>query len=137
MTKIEYYEKLKDPRWQKKRLEILERDEWSCRNCGDHETTLHVHHIFYLPKNDPWEISNGFLITLCEKCHKSGPCNDEYKKCEYCPDYKDNCEGPGDFPKELVDCIGALLEQIFKYKGHNLSWPIDVIGFIISKLEKR
>ena len=30
-----YSEKLKDPRWQKKRLEILERDNFRCQYCGD------------------------------------------------------------------------------------------------------
>ncbi len=28
-----YAEQLKDPRWQKRRLEILQRDEWRCL-CG-------------------------------------------------------------------------------------------------------
>lgn len=31
----EYKEKLKDPRWQKKRLQIFERDDWCCQKCGD------------------------------------------------------------------------------------------------------
>ena len=43
----EYAEKFKDPRWQKKRLEILERDDFSCRVCYDASNTLHVHHCFY------------------------------------------------------------------------------------------
>lgn len=66
----EYYDKLKDPRWQKKRLEILERDGWKCRWCCDKDNTLHVHHIIYLAGKDPWDIPNGLLITLCESCHK-------------------------------------------------------------------
>ena len=37
-----YLEKLKDPRWQKKRLEILERDGWKCMACGEKEKTLRV-----------------------------------------------------------------------------------------------
>lgn len=65
-----YAEKLKDPRWQRKRLEILNRDDFTCRCCGDNENTLHVHHIVY-PKNKfPWEIDNHHLITLCEYCHE-------------------------------------------------------------------
>jgi phage terminase large subunit GpA-like protein len=62
-----YAEKLKDPRWQKKRLEILERDEWKCKLCGDHTTTLHVHHEKY--KGEPWDADNELLKTLCEHCH--------------------------------------------------------------------
>ena len=38
----EYSQKLKDPRWQKKRLQILERDEWNCQICHDNESTLVV-----------------------------------------------------------------------------------------------
>lgn len=68
----EYSEKLKDPRWQKKRLEIFERDGWKCMACLSKDNTLHVHHIFYLPKKDPWDIPNGLLITLCNDCHGDG-----------------------------------------------------------------
>jgi hypothetical protein len=67
-----YAEKLKDPRWQRKRLEILERDIWMCSNCGDNEKTLHVHHRLYDKKySDPWDYPSELLITLCEDCHKS------------------------------------------------------------------
>ncbi len=66
-----YAEKLKNPRWQKKRLEILERDEFSCQSCGSEEETLHVHHISYRKKTEPWEYDNDELITLCEHCHKN------------------------------------------------------------------
>lgn len=62
-----YLEKLKDPRWQKKRLEILERDEWTCRSCGNKKKTLHVHHQKY--SRYPWSINSDFLITYCEDCH--------------------------------------------------------------------
>ena len=67
---MKYSEKLKDPRWQKKRLEILERDEWSCRVCFDKENTLHVHHKRYLVMKEPWDHPNELLQTLCESCHK-------------------------------------------------------------------
>jgi len=66
-----YSEKLKDPRWQKKRLEILERDDWTCRWCFDSESTLHIHHVKYKKGSNPWEYSNDDLITICEDCHTS------------------------------------------------------------------
>lgn len=66
----EYQSKLKHPQWQKKRLEILKRDKWMCKLCKDEETTLHVHHIDYESKKQPWEVSNENLVTLCEHCHK-------------------------------------------------------------------
>lgn len=67
--KEEYYEKLKDPRWQKKRLQILERDEFTCQFCGDKETTLHIHHKYY-EEVEPWEHDDSALITLCKDCHE-------------------------------------------------------------------
>jgi len=75
MNTTSYAEKLKDPRWQKKRIEILERDKWVCQNCGDdsttlHVTTLHVHHTCYKAHINPWDYKEELLITLCENCHK-------------------------------------------------------------------
>jgi len=69
MAKKTYAELLKDPRWQKKRLEIFQRDKWKCKLCGDEETTLQVHHKNYTAGNDPWDYPNDDLITLCEHCH--------------------------------------------------------------------
>lgn len=66
-----YAEKLKDPRWQKKRLEILNRDEFTCQKCYDTESTLHVHHRYYEKGKEPWEANESALITLCESCHES------------------------------------------------------------------
>lgn len=64
-----YAEKLLDPRWQKKRLEILDRDHFTCQLCDDTTTTLHIHHLKYNPNRDPWDIANEFLITYCKHCH--------------------------------------------------------------------
>lgn len=74
-----YSEKLKDPRWQKKRLEILERDKFTCKKCDDTETTLHVHHLKYQKGKNPWEYNKKDLITLCEHCHQL---IEEYKKID-------------------------------------------------------
>lgn len=68
---MKYIEKLKDPRWQKKRLEIFERDEWYCQICFDNEATLNVHHKYYIWKADPWDYPDDALITLCEECHSN------------------------------------------------------------------
>lgn len=64
-----YSEKLRDPRWQKKRLEIMERDTFSCQRCGDTKSTLNVHHLWYEPKTEPWDYNEECFITLCEDCH--------------------------------------------------------------------
>lgn len=70
----EYFEKLKDPRWQKLRLQVLERDEWACTICGSSSDTLHVHHGHYKSKFDPWEYDPQTLHTVCESCHDHADC---------------------------------------------------------------
>lgn len=45
---MDYKEQIKDPRWQKRRLEIFQKDEFTCKLCGNSQKTLHVHHIEYL-----------------------------------------------------------------------------------------
>ena len=64
-----YSELLKDPRWQKKRLRIMERDNFQCQLCGDKETTLNVHHKYYDKDKKPWEYPDKSLVTLCKDCH--------------------------------------------------------------------
>jgi hypothetical protein len=64
-----YSELLKSPKWQRKRLEILERDNFKCVNCGSEDNTLHVHHHYYESGKKPWEYPDRVLITLCEGCH--------------------------------------------------------------------
>ena len=64
-----YWEKLKDPRWQRKRLEVLAEHDFHCEVCGDDETTLHVHHKQYFKGRDPWEYASAQLSVVCESCH--------------------------------------------------------------------
>ena len=65
-----YIELLRDPRWQRKRLEILQRDGWACTGCHDTTKTLNVHHKIYRKGAKPWEYDDTDLITLCEDCHE-------------------------------------------------------------------
>ena len=67
---MSYSELLKDPRWQKRRLQILDRDKFTCQHCGETTKTLHVHHIHYYTGMLPWEYADGLLITLCYECHE-------------------------------------------------------------------
>lgn len=64
-----YYEKLRSPQWQRKRLEIMERDSFTCQCCETKEKNLQIHHVYYLPNKKPWEYDNESLITLCCDCH--------------------------------------------------------------------
>jgi len=64
---MKYADKLKDPRWQKKRLEVLNENEFTCYICANDKLTLHVHHRKYC--DEPWNIENKYLVVLCERCH--------------------------------------------------------------------
>jgi hypothetical protein len=65
-----YSEKLKDPRWQRRRLEVLKAAEFRCQDCGDTTKTLAVHHGRYERGKEPWEAANHDLICLCEESHQ-------------------------------------------------------------------
>ncbi len=68
---MDYSDKLRDPRWQKLRLSVFQRDNWTCKKCGNKEKTLHIHHIVYHKNKEPWEYSMDDLMTLCEACHEA------------------------------------------------------------------
>ncbi len=62
----------RDPRWQRKRLEIMQRDGFKCVACGNSDETLNVHHGRYDYENGqykPWITQDEYLQTLCEPCH--------------------------------------------------------------------
>jgi hypothetical protein len=70
MPKKTYAEKLKHPKWQKKRLEILNRDRFKCTACHSDDIELHIHHKTYLRGREPWQYENDNLVTLCKFCHR-------------------------------------------------------------------
>jgi 5-methylcytosine-specific restriction endonuclease McrA len=69
MKYVTYKDKLKDPRWQKKRLKVLEYANWRCQLCGDNSQELHVHHPRYVKGKLPWQYKDGELTALCYWCH--------------------------------------------------------------------
>lgn len=69
MENSKWLDRYKDPRWQKKRLEILQRDNWKCKICECNDETLHVHHNWYEKDLELWEYSDNCYETLCEECH--------------------------------------------------------------------
>ena len=71
----EYEALLLDPRWQRRRCEVLIRDDFTCQYCDETTKTLHVHHTVYIAGRMPWEYPVGdewprALETTCEDCHK-------------------------------------------------------------------
>lgn len=101
-----YSEKLKDPRWQKMRLEILERDSFSCMHCERTDKELHVHHIKY--SGNPWDSNPDDLITLCKDCHSD---IERYKKS--IKEWLDYFVSNGD--TDVFFEIGHLLQSIAEH----------------------
>lgn len=64
-----YTDLLKDPKWQRKRLEIMNRDSWKCGICQDDSEMLVVHHKYYDKDKMPWQYPDKAYITLCFDCH--------------------------------------------------------------------
>lgn len=65
-----YHTLLRNPKWQRRRLEIFERDGWRCRSCQDDQAELQVHHRWYAAGKMPWEYPDEVLLTLCKSCHE-------------------------------------------------------------------
>lgn len=78
MAKLTYAEQIKHPKWQKKRLEVLEAADWKCEKCGETEKQFHVHHKKYVRGRMAWEYERSELQALCEDCH-----GDEHSMQDY------------------------------------------------------
>lgn len=68
-TQHDYAKKLTDPKWQRKRLEVMQAANWKCQICGDAKEELNVHHPDYDKGMEPWEYLNRSLQCLCKTCH--------------------------------------------------------------------
>jgi 5-methylcytosine-specific restriction endonuclease McrA len=116
---IEYYS---SSEWRQIRRQVLERDNRTCKKCGQ-KSHLHVHHIIPRRKGGLNTLDN--LISLCHKCHKP----EEFK------DYvgivkimirirKDIHKGLIDLAKygdSMSDVIDMLLESYHENKGKSTS----------------
>lgn len=132
MSKQSYSEKLKSPKWQKKRLMIFERDKWTCQCCGDKDTSLNVHHKKYV--GEPWDCPDEYLVTICEDCHEiistqkldmaQGPV--EVRKLQrptHVTYFCLNHEGVMLFmrePGKPIECHGATSHEVMRYVMHDL-----------------
>lgn len=69
--KRSYQEKLRDSKWQERRLRLLDKAQWKCDLCDCERPSagLQVHHPVYLTGLDPWEYPDELVTVLCEPCH--------------------------------------------------------------------
>lgn len=73
-----YQDQIKSPKWQKKRLEVLNLNRFKCEECQSESQQLHVHHTYYRKGRKIWEYDNVELKCLCEDCHsKTHDLNDK------------------------------------------------------------
>jgi hypothetical protein len=116
---ISYKEQLKLPKWQMRRLKILERDGCACQYCGDTETELHIHHEYYEYGKKVWEYPDEALKTLCKVCHHYietlKPLKDELEiiSISKIPDNKENIHCA--IIKYMAD--GRIAASLFEYKN--------------------
>lgn len=64
-----YKEKLKDPKWLRKREAILKERGEACQWCGETDRP-EVHHGYYGFAMHPWEYDDDTLWVLCRPCHQ-------------------------------------------------------------------
>lgn len=110
-----YQQQLKDPRWQRLRLSVFERDNWECTKCQDTKSELQVHHKQYIAGFKAWNYSTDMLVTLCVNCHynvtvndmlaKHGLTGEQLKKLNFS---FGNCSGNADKLDAIIELIYRL-----------------------------
>jgi len=101
----------KHPKWQKKRLEVLEHDGFTCQNCGDKESQLHVHHGAYVKGRKMWEYDIDDLVTLCDDCHKKVHKCKDVLSAVITPKLTNNFRIEGGFT--YIDMYNLLVEILY------------------------
>lgn len=61
-------EKFRDPRWHKRRHEILLRDNFKCQCCFDPEKPVRVRVVIFANGIDPWNLDESGTQTICDEC---------------------------------------------------------------------
>lgn len=138
-----YSEKLLDPRWQRRRLEILSRDDFTCRHCESKTRTLHVHHRYYITGREPWEYPDVALETLCTDCHGMEPRPGERERAwlekahiwfERFHPYRADMLYEFDDVMEAVSDAGFLLSDV---AGVVDDWVEYKLGIYVREMKKR
>lgn len=136
-----YAEKLRDPRWQKKRLQVMERAGFKCDDCGREDQPLNVHHRQYFKGREPWDYEDGQLACLCDECHAEAHSstdelswvssfipNDKRADCAaILAGYTGACDQEDGFCPWMT-AIGDMSKAISRTRGFNIYLILDVIA---------
>jgi len=63
----------KTSEWKRKRIAILKRDDYKCKECSRYGKVVEantIHHIIPLQESPELKLDNRNLISLCEQCHE-------------------------------------------------------------------
>ena|SRR3990167_7961523 len=68
--KLERHQLKNSQEWKNWRMNVFERDKYTCQECGDSGVYIEPHHIvpIRVDKTKVFELTNG--ITLCRPCHQ-------------------------------------------------------------------
>lgn len=143
---MNYSDQLKSPKWQKKRLDILNLRGFKCEKCNCEENQLHVHHRFYLKNRKAWEYDNDVFQVLCYICHENEHKKEEPKKFDLYDYIYEQLNNIKDDDKEVIALEHlSLFNQFIKYSNNQANYQdldfdisyIHMILFIINNGCKR
>lgn len=109
---MDYKEQIKSPRWQKRRLEIMQNDNFTCQLCGDTDSMLNVHHLSYHKDRNIWEYEDWELITLCENRH-----TEEHSSMDDIINEIESIKSRGVTMREILSALNSI--DVHLYLGHD------------------
>ena len=119
---MNFSDQYKRPEWQKKRLEALQKAEFTCERCGDGESQLQVHHKVYIKGRMIWEYRSDELEVLCNSCHEMA--HDE--KVVLNQVLMNLC---ADAIPEVIGLVSAYCDTAsMPVSNHDFSGPISYVG---------
>jgi len=122
-----------------------ERDRFTCCSCGDDESPLNVHHLYYKKGCAPWDYPDFSLLTLCEDCHEVERENEndledisgkDFKKCglpasviyDFVPTFWELTKSP----YNIYEVWEAIDRLILAFANGGTS-PDDITKYLITK----
>lgn len=131
MGQMTYLVQLRHPKWQRKRLEVLQRDGWMCQRCCAEDKTLNVHHKRYIKGAMAWEYSDGDLTSLCEDCHELTHAEEHDFKAEA----SRLSARYGDIKELMLGFYSAAEFGDLHEWFHKKATPLEAAGFVATKVQ--